>query len=206
MGGYSLMSLCSCNSLCRVGAGTHTGCPISKNAGALQRPSQTRGWQEFGETTRMGQVWARDIARCIPVLHLLAPPLLRPSVCDMLSPLPLEPLRSGAAKGGFQSTKLLGPCGDPSSETTCTCSTPVVQRCVSHILEHPVSALGAPGTNAVGSWMETGHPLLHNKAAVGSVRGLHEGSWMPDMILWRQTHPAAAGCAPGGWRWWRWPQ
>ena len=63
--------------------------------------------------------------------HLLMPPLVRrarPSVLDIFI---LEPLLRACwetVRGGFHSTKHFGPWGEPSSEITSTCSTPVTRK------------------------------------------------------------------------------
>ena len=77
--------------------------------------------------------WMREVVkeRQNAAAHLLMPPFVRrarPSVLDIFI---LEPLLSACwdtVKGGFHSTKHLGPWGDPSSEITSTCSTPVTAR------------------------------------------------------------------------------
>ena len=61
------------------------------------------------------------------VPHLLMPPLVSralPSVLDIFIWEPLFSAFCDTVKGGFHSTKHLGPWGDPSSEMTSTCSTP----------------------------------------------------------------------------------
>ena len=63
--------------------------------------------------------------------HLLIPPLViraLPSVRDIFILAPLLRACWDTVKGGFHSTKHLGPWGDPSSEITSTCSTPAQQK------------------------------------------------------------------------------